>query len=331
VTLNQRFGDNESALPMIGSAHPLVAVILIMIVWVLCIILGCRNLIRAEESPHWIWISLLNPLFALAIFVISLILVQEHKAKLARQEAEARRLAAERDAEARRLAAEQHAAAQCALSLRLTSLVSDAKQTASSLPTLVRSAENALDLAEREFQDGAFAPFWDAVEQATKNLANFVATVRRLIRNSQLYNGEAAKLETPPPPFRIGIDTLPDASRTADRMRAVVRQAQKDFHFATIYEQRKTNQLIVVGFSTLGQAISELGGRLESSLDQLASAVDVSISEITASHERMTSVLTTELERSREQAERASEARRDHERKEREMLDNIQRRRKPWP
>ena len=88
--------------------------------------------------------------------------------------------------------------------------------------------------------------------------------MQRLIQNSHFYTEEAPKLETPPPPFQLGLQTLPDASHTANRMRAVVRRAQKDFHFATIYEQRKTNQLLVAGFSSLGQAINELGDRLDS-------------------------------------------------------------------
>ena len=264
------------------------------------------------------------PLGAIIGFIFPLWEESSRKAEQARQEAESRRHAAE-----------QHAATQRALALQLTNVISESTQTATDLPKLVRAAERTIDLAEQEFRDGAFAPFWDAVEQAANKLASFEDTMQRLIQNSHFYTEEAPKLETPPPPFQLGLQTLPDASHTANRMRAVVRRAQKDFHFATIYEQRKTNQLLVAGFSSLGQAINELGDRLDSSLDRLSSAVSVGISEITASHERMTSALTAEHERSREQsreqAERDSEAHRDHEKKEREMLDNIQRRRKPWP
>lgn len=231
--------------------------------------------------------------------------------------------------------AEEHAAAQRTLATRLSNVVNDSIHSAANLSTLLRSAEEKIDLAGKEFEEGVFAPFWDAVEQAANKLANFEATVRQLIQNSQFYSGEAPKLETPAPPFQIGLDTLPDASRTANRLRAVVRRAQKDFHFANIYEQRKTNQLLVAGFSTLGEAIVELGDRLDSSLDRLASVVSISISDlasdITSSHENMTSRLAAELERSRDQAASDSEAQREIESKELEMLDNIQRRRKPFP
>lgn len=230
----------------------------------------------------------------------------------------------ELDAENQKRAEESRQAEQHTLALRLVTLVSDSVQTASTLPQLVRESESALDSAEQEFSDGAFAPFWDAVETAATRLATFNNTVQQLIQNSTFHRSESSKLDTRPAPFQLGVDTLPDASHTAHRMRSVVRRAQKDFHFATIYEQRKTNQLLVAGFSTLGQAINELGDRLDSSLESLASSISIAISD-------QTSALVSELETSREQAASDSAAQREHESKEREMLDNIQRRRKPRP
>ncbi len=241
----------------------------------------------------------------------------------------------------RQLAEQQHA-----LTLRLNGLVANAKQIAEALPKLAESAEKAVLLAEQEFDDGAFAPFWDAVEQAANQLASFDVTVRSLIESSQLYDVEASKSVATAASFQIGLDALPDASNIADQLRLLVRRAQKDFYFASIYEQRRANQLLVAGFSTLGHAIVELGDRLDASLDCLGSAISIGISDLSAgiadSHEQMSSSLSAELQRSRKQAASdaedqrdharvESQARRDHERKEREMLDNIQRRRKPMP
>ena len=287
--------------------------IVLLLAWFLCIVIGCSNLKRAGKSPHWMWLSVCSPIATLIILGVSIVLLENQKTEQAQKEAESRRRAAE-----------QHSAAQRALALRLTNVISESTRTATDLPKLVQTAENTIDLAEQEFQDGAFAPFWDAVEQAANKLASYEATIQRLIQNSDFYTGEALKLETPPPPFQLGLQTLPNASHTANRMRAVVRRAQKDFHFATIYEQRKTNQLLVAGFSTLGQAINELGDRLDSSIERLASSVSISVSE-------QTTALVSELEMSSEQAASDAAAQREHEREEREMLDNIQRRRKPRP
>lgn len=319
---------------------------LIVAIWIGCAVFGAINFKRAGYSPHWMWLSACNPLIGLALFVVSLFLLRN-----ARMRAETERIAAaHREEEWRREQAEQnrrqgeerrqriaaeHVASQQALALRLTNLITDSTGKAAGLPTLLGSANQLIDHAEQEFEDGAFGPFWDAVEQSATKLANFEVTTKTLIKNSQSYRQEVPRLEGAPPPFQIGLDTLPDASSTAERLRRVVRRAQKNFHFATIYEQRKTNQILVTGFSTLGQALNELSDRLDRSLNDLASAIDMSISklasDIQSSHRSMTSELVTEIEATREQAIADSKARREHEQKERDMLDNIQRRRKPFP
>lgn len=303
--------------------------------WLACIWFSIRNLKEAGKSAQWVWLSIFNPIVALIILVVSYNTLQTHKAALARQEAQDERERRQQEEDNKRRATEQYEAAQGALALRLNQLVASSTQTAATLPELVESAEQTIDLAEREFSDGAFAPFWDAVEDAANELATFDATIQTLISNSRKHSDEASRLQTAAPPFRLGIDTLPDATHTANRMRAIVRQAQKDFHFATIYEQRKTNQLLVAGFSSLGQAIVELSDRLDSSLDRLASTVNIAISDlssdITSAQQHMTDKLSSELETTREQAEAESAATRKHEQSESEMLDNIQRRRRPRP
>lgn len=323
--------------------------VVFMVGWSLCMFFGYRNLKRAGESPELLmWLSLIIWPLAFVTYIHSVKLVRESARIRAQREAELARERAQRiaelaglevqrkeedrrkEAEARQRAAEQRAQSQRALTIRLSGLVSKSAETAATLPPLVRAAEKSLDLAEEEFQDGAFAPFWDAVEEATNKLAYFDTTVQQLINNSEHYNREASELETPAPPFQIGLNTLPDATQTVSRMRGIVRRAQKDIGFAMIYEQRRTNLLLVSGFVNLGQAIGELGDRLDSSLDHLSSAIGISISElgsdISASHMSMTSNLTAELERSRKQAASDAETRREHERKELELLDNIQRR-----
>lgn len=208
---------------------------------------------------------------------------------------------------------QRHREDQQHLALLLSNLLAGAKTTAASLPELIQSAETSLDAAEREFEEGAFAPFWDAIEQAANALAEVSARISAIISNSSEYKTGTPHLDTPVPPFELGIRTLPDPSHTASRMRAIVRRAQKDFHFATIYEQRKTNRILVAGFSSLGQAINDLGDSLAASMDSLGE------------------VVATEFQITRDQADRESEARRDHERQEIEILDNIQRRKKLPP
>jgi hypothetical protein len=122
----------------------------------------------------------------------------------------------------------------------------------------------------------------------------------------------------------------------------IVRKAQSDFQFATIYEQRKTNQLLVAGFTNLAQALDGMGQRIASSIDDLgdrittmANAVDGmkdalvdSIGQLGEAIEEQSSQQTEALNSairqvSTDQIERQNKAL--------EMLDNIQRRRKIYP
>jgi Mg2+ and Co2+ transporter CorA len=115
-------------------------------------------------------------------------------------------------------------------------------------------------------------------------------------------------------------------------MNGIVRKAQRNFEFSLIYEQRKTNQILVAGFRNLAQALEEMTWRITSSVDDLTSSVD-----------RMHTSLNESLVRIHEQTERIASTAEGHradaatqaiatgarERKALEMLDNIQRKRYP--
>lgn len=220
---------------------------------------------------------------------------------------------------------EEHEVTQRQIMTNLVNCVSVSQSAVSDIPKAIQAAEIALTEAEYEFNDGAFAPFWDAVEQAANQLAKSDASIKAVIQYSKNYRDQVAKLVSSPPPFRVGIDTLPDATHTAERMRAIVRKAQKNFHFSTIYEQRKTNKLLVGGFTSLAEALSQMSDRLESSIGALSD----SLSDIAETNRANTEELIASVQKLRETVELDSSAQREHEGKQREMLDNIQRRRKP--
>ncbi|MEQ1850527.1 MAG: hypothetical protein ABMA01_02940 [Chthoniobacteraceae bacterium] len=233
-----------------------------------------------------------------------------------------------REAESKRAAeADREMQRQRELRNSLDSLVVTSRQTAIGLPQLVQSAEDALDRAEKEYVEGAFVHFWDAVEDAAQNLAKFNAHLQALTSNSKRHRAESTRLTAPSDPFTLGIQRLPDATDTADRLRSVARVAQKNYQFASIYQQRKTNQLLIGGFSSLTQAINDLGSSIESALDQLASSVSIELSEIGRSQREAFG------EFAGFRAEAATEARRQskHDESVEEKLDNIQRRRRPRP
>jgi hypothetical protein len=57
-------------------------------------------------------------------------------------------------------------------------------------------------------------------------------------------------------------------------MKSIVRKTQSNFQFATIYEQRKTNQILVAGFTNLAQALEYMTQRISGSIGDLANSVD---------------------------------------------------------
>jgi hypothetical protein len=137
-------------------------------------------------------------------------------------------------------------------------------------------------------------------------------------------------------------------------MKELYRKAQKDSHFAqiyeqrrTIYEQRRTNEILIEGFRSLGDDLTYLGDRIESKLQSVGSRMELRLADIDSAlrdsskqMEGQQQALLQEAKSWREEArsgnaELAAIARRNAEqaensaRERRAMLDNIQHHRKP--
>ena len=207
----------------------------------------------------------------------------------------------------------------------LNSCVSSSAATVVDIRNRIVDSEKALTQAEHEFAEGAFAPWWDAIEHAANQLAKSDSGIKQIIQYSKSYRDAVTKLDSEPPAFRAGIDTLPDTTRTADRMRAIVREAQRNFQFASIYEQRKTNKLLIMGFTNLADALNCMSERLGASIDALSD----SLADIAETNRANTEELISSANKLYERMEADSSAQREHERDQREMLDNIQRGRRP--
>lgn len=254
---------------------------------------------------------------AAVITVVTLLV----KWQLAR-DADRQQQEAARDAQRR-----QHEAEQASMHSTLVGLVSTSLATFEAMPTQLQSAEASLDQAEVDFDDGAFAPFWDSVEKAAMSIGRFDDGIRTITLNSKQHLQVGKTYEATPPRFPISSSSVRGmdvASTTTDRLKAVVRKAQRNFQFATIYEQRKTNKLLVAGFQNLAQAIDGMGHRITSSIDGLGDQISEMSSSLGNQISEMSSSLSNSLSEFNDQSsQRHNEAL--------EMLDNIQRRRIPYP
>lgn len=297
--------------------------VLFLTFFLLSVVIGDRSSGAMTNVIFWSFCLIMSLLFALSRQK------KEEKAAADADEAErASRLRAQQEADDARK--KQHDTEQERLTRTLSHMVLSAREAVENLPSHISQAEAALDLAEEEFSDGAFAPFWDAVEKAVTSLASYDACVRTVADNSHRVTKDITKLDKPP---RIEFPkaTFPEAAPTLTRMARIVRQAQKDFHFATIYEQRRTNGILVAGFANLGRAIDDMGTRIRGSIADLAETLDSAIASMSRVHADQLDELISGMSTVREQLASDSEARRQHEGTMEGMLDNIQRRRKPQP
>jgi uncharacterized phage infection (PIP) family protein YhgE len=189
------------------------------------------------------------------------------------------------------------------------------------------AAEQHLDQAEKDFDERAFAPFWDSVERAAAALGSFHENVGLIKANSAKYVELAKNCSDNVESFAVSIGSplkLKLATATSDRLNDIVRQAQRNFEFSMIYEQRKTNQVLLAGFKSLAQALEEMTWRITSSVNELATSVydmTTTLQEIQDHTARLASAAEIQLQEAPARAAREQKAL--------EMLDNIQRRRYP--
>jgi hypothetical protein len=189
------------------------------------------------------------------------------------------------------------------------------------IPKHLVSAEQELDVAEYEFRDGAFSPFWDSIERAMSRLGVVDSDVKLISSSSNRYRQLAVSYEGRPPPFPVDHESarwLAAANETIGHLQRLVREAQRNFQFATIYEQRKTSAILIAGFTKLGDAIYGLGDSLGGQIENLCSSMS---EQHAASMSERRALRATLSDQADDQAERLKTAV--------AMLDNIQHRRIP--
>jgi hypothetical protein len=164
--------------------------------------------------------------------------------------------------------------------------------------------DNWLTRAQHEYNASAFGPFWDAVESAANNLGAIQREYDVLRSNVLTYHSMLEGRQHTFGPFPIDINDVPRTDVQIARLMQIVRMGQTNFYFANIWEHRQTRAVLIAGFHTLGQAIGGLAGVINHSVGSLQEGLENGLKQITSEQRRL---------------------REEHG----EMLDNIQRRRKP--
>lgn len=221
-----------------------------------------------------------------------------------RVEAEARRAAVERATIARRLEDErlereveltirarlerERLEVQLRASERASTIdsiqdnASRAVRSLEALPDLLSAASKASEDAERFYVDGAFSPFWSAIEKGYSLWGEFVesvvaiddaATKHALLLDKLVQlGGDAeplAEFPVPPLPER----SVQNCDELGTKLAQQVYEAQKHPVFAQIWEQRRTTAAVVYGFRNLEQAVDGMAVMVTSSIDQMSSSL----------------------------------------------------------
>lgn len=215
-----------------------------------------------------------------------------------------------------------------------------------SIPQHLTHAEAHLDQSEVDFAEGCFLPFWESIEKAAQNLGRFNENVCQINDNSSRYTSLIKKYEAVPPVFPLSHESvakLAVATSTAKRLKLLVRKAHKNADFTKIYLLQKNNQILIAGLGNLAQALDQMTWRIRTSIDILASSVDAmnltQRESLLAIHSRMGEIAETSSRHHEEKVamttqhheylSKEASAKAGREKKVVEMLDNIQRGRKP--
>lgn len=230
---------------------------------------------------------------------------------------------------------QQYLRAQAAIAQEVTSNNEASISLLEKLPRDIERVEQCLDDAQTCFTQRAFAPFWDSVEKAALTLGFFDERVGQIQRYSARYVDLSREYRGKLAPFSVSSHCAPKlriAAESSKRMHEIVGAAQRDFQFSVIYEQRKTNQILVAGFKSLAQALERMTWQITASIDGLEATVeqmglrlDGSLQEIRAE----THNVASQIAAAREDVAGQSLERAEREKAALEMLDNIQRRRHP--
>ncbi len=143
----------------------------------------------------------------------------------------------------------------------------------------VYAASAWLDRSTTDYEERAFAPFWDSIEAAAGHLATYQAMVRSLAAAAQRYSRTLSGRRHNFPVFPYSTADLPPATDIVSRLQAIVRGAQRDYEFATIWEQRKTRESVETGFGSLAAAVRDVGNAVSATVQEAHSAIEGSLRE----------------------------------------------------
>jgi hypothetical protein len=154
----------------------------------------------------------------------------------------------------------------------------DIRTQVSTIDQSVRRAAQALAMADNEFRNHRFAPFWDAMEAAVTAIGECHNAQQTLAADIDQYVGVLEAKRHDFPSWDTAVTTIPDVVPLLTRFVQLKSAAEADYQFASMREFRETRQVMIAGFRTLGEALRNMENAVTTSMGNLKSAVDRSVS-----------------------------------------------------
>lgn len=146
-------------------------------------------------------------------------------------------------------------------------------QVASLAGHLSRAESNVIR-AEREFSQKAYSSFWDQVELCVGELADYRNGCDALKHDSYFQQFQKMGMlgyEPSQQPKVILRITIPDGRPVAHRLLSVTRKAETNYRFASIYETRKTQRILIKGFRSVTAAVHAMESSISNTLSDFSS------------------------------------------------------------
>ncbi|HVF60946.1 MAG TPA: hypothetical protein VNJ70_14160 [Thermoanaerobaculia bacterium] len=196
---------------------------------------------------------------------------------------------------AKAVAAIEAEAAQLAQSTRAA--YDAALKVPGALRSLLHDADTALEQAAQEYGENAFAPFWDRIERAADRLGRFQGLIRHLEQLSEQYRRALSDRKHTFPPFPVGLRELPNPAKSLRQFQRMVRMGQTNYHFASIWEHRRTRQVLIAGFRTLGEAVNNVGYSLSESVSAMGGELKASLRSLVVDSQEQRSAIDAHARR----------------------------------
>lgn len=208
--------------------------------------------------------------FLIAVAVVAVRARSRHSKRVRQEAAQAAAEVERRAAEEREVT--RHLQGQALLSM------SHAVNAFERMPASLTTAGRSYSRARETYSDGAFSPFWSAIEASYVALAAYVSDANRIAHCAHQH-GQAIRTLADRGALNPELATFPvtlDVRRVEQHHKEfvgnldrLVYEAQRQPTFATIWEQRRTTAAVIEGFANLEQATAQMNSALSASISNL--------------------------------------------------------------